>query len=166
MAYYATGVKRRESYGSKLERIEQYSDITETCWLFNGAKSMGYGQLRTGGKVELVHRIVWEELNGDISDGLMVLHKCDVRNCWNPDHLFLGTAADNTHDMESKGREGGRWSTGRGHPSAKLSAEDVQVMRKVYAEGKFSMKDIAAVFEVDKETAWRVINRVSYRDVD
>lgn len=42
--------------------------------------------------------------NGSIPDGLCVLHKCDVRNCINPDHFFLGTKSDNVKDMIAKDR--------------------------------------------------------------
>jgi len=52
----------------------------------------------------MAHRLAWEEAKGPIPDGLFVLHRCDVRGCINVDHLFLGTAKDNTHDMMAKGR--------------------------------------------------------------
>jgi hypothetical protein len=44
-------------------------------------------------------------MNGPVPSGMLILHKCDVRGCVNPDHLFLGTAKDNTRDMMTKGRE-------------------------------------------------------------
>jgi hypothetical protein len=55
-------------------------------------------------KPRLVHRLAYEEYIGEITDGKHVLHKCDVRSCCNPDHLFLGTAKDNMQDCISKGR--------------------------------------------------------------
>jgi len=48
--------------------------------------------------------VAWEDVNGPISDGLWVLHRCDNPPCCRPDHLFLGTPADNTADMIAKGR--------------------------------------------------------------
>ncbi|MGH7024521.1 MAG: HNH endonuclease signature motif containing protein [Caulobacteraceae bacterium] len=50
------------------------------------------------------HRLAWELANGPIPDGLLILHKCDNPVCCNPDHLFLGTAADNHADCAAKGR--------------------------------------------------------------
>lgn len=78
------------------------------CLLWEGAVARyGYGHVKVGGRKGrnvLVHRMVWEEANGPIPDGLHVLHRCDVPACCNVDHLFLGTHADNMQDMWNKGR--------------------------------------------------------------
>lgn len=77
------------------------------CWLWDGRYSKsGYGTLGGGRKGERVqaHRLMWEAVNGPIPGGLLVCHRCDVRGCVNPDHLFVGTAKDNTRDMMVKGR--------------------------------------------------------------
>lgn len=58
-----------------------------------------------GGQRVRATRLVWEVLNGKIEGGLWVLHKCDNPECINPEHLFLGTAQDNTNDMIVKGRK-------------------------------------------------------------
>lgn len=54
----------------------------------------------------LAHRLSWQIANGSIPDGLQVLHHCDNGACIRPDHLFVGTQADNMRDMDAKGRRG------------------------------------------------------------
>lgn len=80
--------------------------VTECgCQIWTGAVSTkGYGIFQKDGKYTGSHRAAWELRNGPIPDGLWVLHRCDVRPCINPEHLFLGTAVDNTADMIRKGR--------------------------------------------------------------
>jgi hypothetical protein len=80
------------------------------CWEWGGARHpFGYGQFRVGngtkrGKLIFTHRYAWELAHGAIPDNLSVLHHCDKPSCVRPDHLFLGTQADNTADMIRKGR--------------------------------------------------------------
>ena len=80
---------------------------TETCWLWRGATSaFGYGQLRIEGRIYPAHRLSYMWANGPIPDGLFVLHHCDVPQCVNPEHLWVGTASENSLEMVAHGRHG------------------------------------------------------------
>jgi hypothetical protein len=86
------------------------------CWEWQyTTNNKGYGQYRENGKRYFCHRYVYEKLKEKITNGLWVLHKCDNPKCCNPDHLFLGTHADNMRDMVNKGRA----LTGSRNPSVK-----------------------------------------------
>src|SRR3990167_9586370 len=89
------------------ERFWNRVNKTATCWLWTASCNKGYGQMWDGKKIRSTHRLSWEMANGPITDGLCVLHKCDVRACVCPSHLFLGTVADNQTDMKKKGRRKG-----------------------------------------------------------
>lgn len=86
------------------------------CWVWTASvNKKGYGQisqLKAG--LRLAHRVSWAVHVGQIPDGLSVLHKCDRPSCVRPDHLFLGTKADNNRDKVAKGRH-----AKSGHPGFK-----------------------------------------------
>lgn len=87
------------------QRFWEKVDKTEECWNWTAAtRNSGYGCIKVNGKVQDSHRLSWSLVNGDIQNGLFVLHRCDNRLCVRPDHLFLGTQKDNMRDATSKGR--------------------------------------------------------------
>lgn len=75
------------------------------CQEFRGCRiKKGYGQVNMNGRTVYAHRLAYALHYGEDPTGKCVLHKCDNPPCVNPDHLFLGTQADNVRDMWAKGR--------------------------------------------------------------
>lgn len=92
--------------GGILERFWGKVDRTSPhgCWLWLGGRnSAGYGVFGSGSET-LAHRISYILVNGSIPEGLFACHRCDTPSCVRPDHLFVGTGADNMRDMICKGR--------------------------------------------------------------
>lgn len=133
------------------------------CWYWVGARhKLGYGLLPMWGESK-AHRVSWRLHKGPITEGMMVLHKCDVRCCVNPAHLFLGTQTDNMRDMAAKGRGVSVPRFGEANSRSRLTSEQVREIRAAYAGGGLTMKAIAKVYGVAAMTIQRVIARTSWR---
>lgn len=93
--------------GDSLRRFWSYVEKTPTCWVWRGKiNHWGYGLFSFNGKWRLAHRYSWSLHNGqEIPKGLVVLHHCDEPPCVNPEHLSVGTTADNNRDTYRKGRQ-------------------------------------------------------------
>lgn len=91
---------------SRLRDLYDLQRPTEECILWPWAKtSAGYGLLLgPDGELDYAHRLTWKKEHGDIPAGMYICHYCDVPACINVKHLFLGTAADNRNDCQTKGR--------------------------------------------------------------
>lgn len=121
------------------------------CWIWQGAiKSNGYGNVIVEGRTVLAHRRAWEQRHGPVPAGLCVLHHCDVRACVNPEHLFLGTKRDNTHDMMRKGRH---------RMPRKLTPEQRQAIRVAHAAG-FAQGVLAVKYGVSQGTVSNIVRGV------
>ena len=81
------------------------------CWIWDlSLNDAGYGKATYNYKDYKAHRLSYMAFKGTIPDGLVVCHTCDIRQCVNPAHLFLGTQQDNVCDMVKKGRAAtGNW---------------------------------------------------------
>lgn len=89
----------------------------------------GHGRFGVAGRDELTHRYSWTLAYGAIPAGMSVLHRCDNPPCVRPDHLFLGTRADNVRDMYAKGRERQASAPGERNGQAKLTWVSVHAIR-------------------------------------
>ena len=107
-----------------------YFDPTSGCWLWIRARTWaGYGKAGFGDKILAVHRMIWELNSGDIPDGRILCHKCDTPPCCNPDHMYVGTFAENSEEMMQRGR-GNKQFFARTACHTKLSKEQVIEIRK------------------------------------
>lgn len=137
---------------------------TESCWLWLATKRDGYGLFGTPkSHTTNAHRYSWELVHGDIPHGMQVLHKCDNRACVNPNHLFLGTIADNMRDRNSKGRQARGERAGR----ATISKEVAASIRAMNPDGRRlrwgELRDLANRFNADRQTISNVWRRKTWR---
>ena len=147
------------------------------CWIWTAAKnSRGYGHFTYARRTYYAHRVSYEVFKGAIPEGMFACHTCDTVDCINPDHLWVGTHAENMADMRRKGRSlaGDRsWSKrnrhrlsrGETHYAARLSDADVDRIRELRANGA-SRQEVAEMYGlhpvyVSKLTNGRARQRVA-----
>jgi hypothetical protein len=134
-------------WGTPFERLMRRTVKTDSCWLWQGCRGpSGHGQigLKVHGikRLDATHRVAWRHYFGDIPSGLCVLHKCDVANCVNPEHLFLGSRTDNSEDKCRKGRV----PKGTELPQSKLNPDTVRWIRS----SSLPQREIARMLNVSQ----------------
>ena len=128
-----------------MNTLQDYNTLeVDGCQLFLGPLTpAGYGHIG----IRLAHRIAWEEANGPIPAGLWVLHKCNNRQCINPEHLALGTAKDNSADLAASGN-----AKGEKNGNAKLTDVQVALIR----QSKEPLKAIMKRYNVSKSAVCKI----------
>lgn len=165
-----TEIAFREMKDWIAERLLAHREISESgCWLWKARKDKhGYGKLfvnHKGKRTELfVHRLSLAlSSDFDIADrATQALHKCDNPQCFNPEHLFAGTQADNLRDCADKGRKATLpIISGEACSFARLSAEQVRAIRLEYDSGA-SRIEMATKYGVSTQSIFRIGKRRSW----
>ena len=129
-------------------------------WPF-GRDGYGYGCVTNNGKKDRAHRAQWERAHKkSVPDGMVVRHSCDCQTCINPDHLILGTQADNIRDQAEHGRK----AMGSTKGGAKLTESIVSSAREKAAQGT-SIANLAAEYGVHPGTMAQACRRDTWRHV-
>lgn len=144
------------------ERLEEKTVKKGSCLIWTGAKDKGgYGIIWYKGGQKNVHRVAYEELKEPIPKGLHIRHSCDVRLCWNIDHLSVGTNADNVSDRVSRDRT----PKGSQHVHSKLTEKQVKEIKKKHATGKYSQRALGREYGVSHTTIQDVLNNKQWKHV-
>jgi len=127
----------------------------DECWTWKrGACPNGYGQIVRDKKRLYPHREAYELAKGKIPAGFYVCHSCDNKLCCNPNHLFLGTQAENIRDAAIKGLM-----------KRKLTNEEVRTIRRLDHEG-ITQTVIAERFGVCQQTISNIVRRAGWQHVE
>lgn len=129
-----------------LEKLLSYTVKQDDCMIWTRCLNTdGYPRMGITGNSNIkVHRLVYELYNNVDATGKVVRHKCDNPKCINPEHLEIGTPADNMRDRDTRDRSG----------SAKLKIKDVHLIRQLLAQGQYQVKEIAKMFNVGVNTIY------------
>lgn len=156
------------------ERILIRTNITEDCWLWQGAVHYrtGYGSIKVHGHPMNTHRAMWIAMYGPLDDGMMVGQHCDVHRCVRPSHLFAGTRADAMRNARLKGRL--NWPmqdrrrgqfVGSVNGQSKLTEDNVREIRAKYETGGWTMDELAKRFGVTRSNVYQVVHRKTWKHV-
>lgn len=149
----------------KIKDFWYYVDFSAKwgCWEWMGRKNgkYEYGLVITKEETAMAHRVAWELTHGRIPDGMLILHHCDNPPCINPGHLYLGTHLDNARDKVNRGRI----QRGEDHFKAKLRESDIVAIRKMYIPRRFSLRKIAAMYDVTYQNIEKIVKRQAWRHI-
>lgn len=151
-----------------IERLECNSEWRSACKVWTGScDRQGYGRFSLKGRMFKAHRIAYEIHVGPIPGGLCVLHRCDNPPCVTPEHLWLGTVADNNKDAAAKGRSrnGGKGGCPGNTNGATLSESDVLQIRHRARYWNTPQVALAEQFNVSQSNISLILGRKIWKDV-
>ena len=142
------GVSEKDAFEAKIQK-------TDKCWVWQGTKN-GYGYgifMIAGGKTVRAHRYAYELFVGQIPDGKIIMHKCDNPPCVNPDHLQIGTKAENNADTAKKRRH----NYGLNHWNGRLTDDDIAMI----CASTETQSVLAAKYGVNQSHISRIKNKAT-----
>lgn len=162
MTGHHTEAHESRNWPSATERLRERTVVTDSgCWEYRGGfLHLGYGVLRKGGRNIRAHRLAYELEYGPIPRGAMILHSCDNRACVNPEHLRIGTHAENMVDRKVRGRT----AVGERCRSTRLTPALVREIRRRHEDGE-GTSVLALEYGVTDRSILHVVTRSTWRHV-
>lgn len=153
----------RDRFWSKVRKLNGEG----SCWLWTGTgRGNGYGCIKVDGMLMDTHVVAWRLVNNGIAvpEGRLIAHRCDVRLCVRPEHLFLASWSENMLDAKDKGRLTDSWSHGEKSPNAVLTDEIVRTARRMSDEG-WSGREIADELSVSYDAIKGALSGKNWKHV-
>lgn len=142
--------------------LDDFIQKGEGCWLWIGKlNTYGYGKFTRFGKTCFAHREMWERHHGKIPSGFVVRHSCDNPACVNPEHLLVGSHADNRRDTVERNRQ----AKGEAMAAAKLTEARVLEIRARYKFRLVTQKQLAREYGVSLDLIHKVVNRIYWKHI-
>jgi hypothetical protein len=142
------------------ERFWRRVDRSRSCWIWKGGvRGDGYGAFSAGLRQVAAHRFSYELVHGEIPEGMVVMHSCDVPTCVNPAHLRLATPAENAADSARKARR----PRGSRQHAAKLTEGQVLGLRDRYAAGGVTQAQLAAEYGISHALVSNIVTRKAWK---
>jgi hypothetical protein len=153
----------KQNASTFLKNVQKGGD--DECWPWIGKPNgyrwkYGYAKCRMNRKRQFVHRVAYQLFVGPIPDDKPIIrHTCDNPRCVNPNHLIAGTVQDNIDDRNLRNRQ----AKGDGNGRSKLTAEQVEEIRKLYVPYRTTFKSLAERYGVTLDQIHRIVRRKSWR---